>query len=405
MNPFILLRVSLRALRRNRLRSTLTVLGIIIGVAAVIAMVGIGQGARASVQSQIASLGSNLVMIFSGSTSRGGVAQGWGASPTLKEDDARAIQAECPSVVAVCPVVRSGAQVVYGDQNWSTSVQGVWASYPQVRDWPLQSGGFFSDSDVRGSAKVCVIGKTVADNLFQGSDPIGQIIRVKQLPFRIVGVLSAKGTDPRGQDQDDIIVAPLPVVQRQMAGITTVQNIMVSAASSLAASQAIDEITALLRQRHHIGPNDNDDFIARSQSDIASAADQTSKIMTILLGSIAGVSLLVGGIGIMNIMLVSVTERTREIGIRLAVGAAERDILLQFLLEAAMLSLVGGVIGVALGVLTSKLVSQFAHWPTLVSPASVFLALGFSGVVGVFFGFYPARKASRLDPIEALRFE
>ncbi len=405
MNLLMIIRVALRALRRNRMRSTLTVLGIIIGVASVIAMIGIGQGARASVQSQIASLGSNLVMIFSGSTSRGGVAMGWGASSALKEDDAKAILAECPSVVNVSPVVRSPGQVVFGDQNWSTSVQGVWASYPEIRDWPLVAGAFFSDSDVRGSAKVCVIGKTVEDNLFGTSDPIGQTIRIKKLPFRVVGVLSSKGTDPRGQDQDDIIVAPLTVVQKQMAGTTSVNNIMASTSSPLLAGQAIDEMTALLRQRHRIGPNDNDDFIIRSQADIASTAEATSQIMTMLLGSIAGVSLLVGGIGIMNIMLVSVTERTREIGIRLAVGAAEKDILFQFLLEAALLSLVGGVIGVALGILTSQIVSSVAKWPTLVSPASIVLSLCFSGLVGIFFGFYPARKASRLDPIEALRYE
>ena len=401
----MLIRVALRALRRNRLRSTLTVLGIIIGVAAVIAMVSIGQGARESVQSQIRSLGSNLVMIFNGSMSRGGASMGWGATPSLKEDDARAIQTECPSVASVTPIVRTGGQVIVGDQNWSTSIQGAWATYPEVREWPVVAGTFFTDSDVRGSAKVCVLGKTVADNLFGSADPVGQTIRVKGLPFRVVGVLAPKGTDPRGQDQDDLVMAPFSVVQRRIMGSTTAQNIMVSAVSPAAADDAINEVTALLRQRHHIGPVDADDFIVRSQAEIASAAESTSKIMTMLLLSIASVSLLVGGIGIMNIMLVSVTERTREIGIRLAVGAEERDILLQFLFEAGALSMVGGVIGVGLGLLTSNLVSRLAHWPTMVSPSSVLVAMGFAAGIGIFFGFYPARKASRLDPIEALRYE
>ncbi|HVP37899.1 MAG TPA: ABC transporter permease [Candidatus Saccharimonadales bacterium] len=401
----MVLRIALLALRRNRMRSTLTVLGIIIGVAAVIAMVAVGQGARASVQAQIASLGSNLIMIFAGNMSRGGVNMGLGASAHLTEDDARAIQNECPSVAAVSPMVRAGAQVVAGDQNWSTSVQGVWASYPEIREWPVDEGTFFTDSDVRGTAKVCVIGRTVADNLFGGSDPVGQVIRIRQMPFRVLGVLLAKGTDPRGNDQDDIIMAPLPVVQKRMLGVTYVNNIMVSASSSLLTGQAISEITSLLHQRHHIGQGEAEDFTVRSQAEIASAAETTSGIMTMLLGSIAGVSLLVGGIGIMNIMLVSVTERTREIGIRLAVGAQERDIMFQFLFEAAFLSVLGGIIGVALGLATSKIVSQLAGWPTLVSAGSVAMSLGFAALVGVFFGFYPARKASRLDPIEALRYE
>jgi putative ABC transport system permease protein len=405
MNVLMVFRIALRALRRNRMRSTLTVLGIIIGVAAVIAMVSIGQGARASVQAQIASLGSNLIMVFSGSHNAGGVRLGQGASAGLTEDDARAIQNECPSVLRVSPVVRSNAQVVAGDQNWATSVQGVWANYLEIREWRLSAGAFFTDSDVRGSAKVCVLGQTVVDNLFGSSDPIGQVIRIKKMPFRVVGVLSAKGTDPRGNDQDDIIMAPLPVVQRRMLGITNVFNIMVSANSALLTGQAIDEMTALLRQRHHIQASESDDFNIRSQAEIASAAETTTGIMTMLLGSIASVSLLVGGIGIMNIMLVSVTERTREIGIRLAVGAQERDIMFQFLFEAAFLSIVGGIIGVGLGLATSQLVSKLAGWPTLVSPSSVGLSLGFAALVGVFFGFYPARKASRLDPIEALRYE
>jgi putative ABC transport system permease protein len=330
---------------------------------------------------------------------------GQGASSGLTEDDARAIQSECPSVLQVSPVVRTGAQVVAGDQNWATQVQGVWANYTEIREWPLSSGAFFTDSDVRGAAKVCVLGQTVVDNLFGSSDPIGQIIRIKKMPFRVVGVLFAKGTDARGNDQDDIIMAPLPVVQRRMLGITNVNNVMVSATSALLTGQAISEMTALLRQRHRIQAGAADDFTVRSQAEIASAAETTTGIMTMLLGSIASVSLLVGGIGIMNIMLVSVTERTREIGIRLAVGAQERDIMFQFLFEAAFLSILGGVIGVGLGLLTSQLVSKLAGWPTLVSPSSVGMSLGFAALVGIFFGFYPARKASRLDPIEALRYE
>ncbi|MBI5836311.1 MAG: ABC transporter permease [Candidatus Eisenbacteria bacterium] len=405
MNLLMVFRIALRALKRNRMRSTLTVLGIIIGVAAVIAMVSIGQGARASVQAQIASLGSNLIMIFPGSHTAGGVHMGTGASSALTEDDAHAILLECPAVLRVSGVVRTGAQVVAGDQNWGTQVQGVWSTYPEIREWPLSAGAFFTESDVRGAAKVCVLGQTVVDNLFGNVDPVGQVIRIKKLPFRVVGVLSKKGTDPRGNDQDDLIMAPLPVVQRRMQGITNVNNIMVSAVSNLLTGQAIDEITALLRQRHRIQPREADDFTVRSQAEISAAAETTTGIMTMLLGSIASVSLLVGGIGIMNIMLVSVTERTREIGIRLAVGAQERDILFQFLIEAAFLSMLGGIIGVGLGLLTSQVVSKLAGWPTLVSPSSVAMSLGFAALVGIFFGFYPARKASRLDPIEALRYE
>jgi putative ABC transport system permease protein len=405
MNYLQVLRIAFKALGKNKMRTALTMLGIIIGVGAVIAMVSIGQGANAMIKAEIASLGDNLIMIFPGSFSQGGVRSGAGGRTSLTADDAIAIENRCPAVARLSPETRSGAQVVAGNQNWATSVEGYDTDFLEIRKWPLSSGNFFTETDVRGATKVCVLGKTVADQLFPDQDPIGQIIRIKKLPFTVLGVLSAKGQNPMGRDQDDIIIAPYTTVQKKLAGITYIQSIIASAVDRTQIDAAIDQITQVLRERHKITRPEDDDFTVRSQTDIATAAQSTSKIMTILLGAIASVSLLVGGIGIMNIMLVSVTERTREIGIRMAVGAKPKHILIQFLIEALTLSIVGGIIGITLGFLSSKMVSTFLHWPTLISPQAVALAFFFSFFVGVFFGFYPARKASFLDPIESLRYE
>jgi putative ABC transport system permease protein len=405
MRYYQLLKVAYRALGKNKMRSGLTMLGIIIGVGAVIAMVGIGQGAKQMVDAQIASLGDNLLNIFPGSQSAGGFRAGAGTMTTLTADDAVAIKQYCPAVRWVSPVVRTGAQVVAGNQNWGTSIEGYSPDFISIRSWSLASGSFFTDQDVRGATKVCVVGKTIVDDLFQGQDPVGEIIRIKKLPFRIIGVLSPKGQNAFGRDQDDIIVAPYSTVQRKLAGITNINSIMVSAIDRKKIDQASDQITQLLRQRHRIVSGQEDDFTVRSQLDIATAASSTSRVMTILLGAIASVSLLVGGIGIMNIMLVSVTERTREIGIRMAVGAKGRDIMIQFLAESIVLSLAAGSVGIIIGILSGQLISLILHWPIFTSVPAIALSFFFAGFVGVFFGFYPARKASMLDPIEALRFE
>jgi putative ABC transport system permease protein len=387
------------------MRSGLTMLGIIIGVAAVIAMVGIGQGAKQMVNDQIASLGENLLNIFPGSMTSGGFRSGAGTMTTLTEQDAQAIKDECPAVKYVSPEVRSGAQVKAGNQNWGTSVEGYGPDFTFIRSWALSTGSFFTDQDVKGATKVCIIGQTIVDNLFPGQDPIGQIIRIKKLPFKIVGILSSKGQNAFGRDQDDIIIAPYTTVQRKLAGVTFINSIMASAASKDQMDAATQQITQLLRQRHKISATQDDDFTVRSQLDIATAANSTSQVMSILLGAIASVSLMVGGIGIMNIMLVSVTERTREIGIRMAVGARGQDIMIQFLAESIVLSLIGGSAGILVGLLSSKIISAVLHWPVFTSVPAMAIAFFFAGFVGVFFGFYPARKASLLDPIEALRFE
>jgi putative ABC transport system permease protein len=398
------LAVGLTALTRNKMRLVLTTLGIVIGVAAVIATLAIGQGARSAVQAQIRAMGANVLMVIPGTQTAGGVRMGMGGVTTLTLDDAFAIGRECPLVASVAAVARTNGQVVYGNQNWGTGIQGVTAAFSDVRQWPVESGVFITDSDVRGAAKVCVLGKSTARQLFGDGNPVGTVIRIKEVPFRVVGVMSAKGSTDHG-DQDDVIFAPLTTVQRKLLGITWVHSIILSAVGESAVNDAVSQVTDLLRQRHKIRPGGDQDFFMRTQLEVASTADATSKVMTMLLASVAAVSLLVGGIGIMNIMLVSVTERTREIGIRRAIGARRRDILLQFLVESAMLSLGGGALGVALGVGSATVITQVARWPTLIAPQAVMLAFGFSALVGLFFGWYPAHRASRLDPVEALRYE
>ncbi len=400
--------IALRALRVNKMRSLLTMLGIIIGIAAVIAMVAIGAGASQMISDQIASVGSNLLMVIPGSTTSGGLRTGSGGAPTLTYDDAKAIKAECPSVANVAPTVRGSAQIVYGNQNWSTIVMGASAEMLAVRDWPLVSGRNLTPSDVEGAAKNCLVGQTVAENLFGDTDPIGKIIRVKKIPFVVVGLLGRKGQSPQGVDQDDTIFVPLRTAQRKLFGSqfpNAVNAIMVQAKGAEVLKKAEEEITSLLDQRHRIGPSRERDFTVRNLSEMLAIAEQSSKVMSILLGAVASISLVVGGIGIMNIMLVSVTERTREIGIRMAIGAKQRDILLQFLTEAVLLTTCGGIIGMGVGVAGATVVSKLMEWPTLISTTAIVIAFLFSAGVGVFFGFYPARKAAALNPIEALRYE
>jgi putative ABC transport system permease protein len=411
MNKLIAsMRIALRALKVNRTRSALTMLGIIIGVAAVIAMVGVGAGATARIQQQIQSIGSNLIIVLPGSISSNGVRLGSGAVVTLTEDDAKAIAAECPSVSAVAPTVRGGVQVVYGNSNWATNAQGVTPEYMTIRDSSMMYGQFFTAQDVDAAAKAAVLGETVAQNLFGDSDPTGQVVIIKNVPFTVVGVLTPKGQSPSGQDQDDVILLPISTAKQKVLGTNkanakAVGSLMVQTIGPQAMDQALQEMTALLRERHRILPGLDDDFTVRNLTEVFAAQETSAQVMSILLGAIASVSLIVGGIGIMNIMLVSVTERTREIGLRQAVGAKTRDILSQFLVEAVTLSLLGGIIGIVVGLTASLLISHFAQWSTQVSPLSVLMAFVFSALVGVFFGYYPARKAAFLDPIEALRYE
>jgi len=387
------------------MRSVLTALGIIIGVGAVIAMVGIGNGAKAQVEAQIASLGQNVILIFSGSTTSSGIRTGWGGAGTLKVEDAEAIRREVPDVVAVSEEVASTTQVAAGNQNWFTRIYGESADYFDIRQWPLADGAPFTPQDVRSANKVCVIGRTTATQVYGNEDPVGQVLRIKEVPFTVTGVLTPKGLSTQGVDQDDIVIMPYTSAMKRVIGGTNLRNINVQIGDARQVEAAQQQIISLLRQRHNIRPGRDDDFTVRNQQEIAEAATATSRIMTLLLGAIAGVSLVVGGIGIMNIMLVSVTERTREIGVRMAVGAHGSDILTQFLIEAVTLSSVGGVIGIICGVGASKILSAYAHWPTLISLSSIAIAFLFSAAVGIFFGFYPARKAAALDPIEALRYE
>ena len=404
MNLIATFKLALTALSRNKMRSILTMLGIIIGVGAVIAMVGIGQGASASIQSQISQLGNNMLYVSAGSTNTGGMRGGSGTGTTLTVEDIEAIEREVPSVSAASPYVRASGQLVYGNLNWSASggIGGTSEKFPEIRDWKVGSGEFFTEADVKYAARVAVLGKTVADNLFAGADPIGQTIRIRNLPFRVVGVLAAKGQNQVGQDQDDTVIIPYTAAMKKLLSTTRVSMAMVSAISADATTTAERQIRELLRQRHRLAPNEEDDFTVRNLSDIAEAASASSSIMTNLLASIAGVSLLVGGIGIMNIMLVSVTERTREIGIRMAIGARSGVIRRQFLIESMTISLVGGIIGALLGVGASIAISSTLNWPTLVSPASIVISVAFSALVGIVFGYYPARKAAALDPIDAL---
>jgi len=403
-------RIALRALRVNKLRSILTMLGIIIGVGAVIAMVSVGAGAQARVAEQIRSLGSNLIIILPGSVTSGGIRMGFGTRPTITQDDAAAILQEVPAVYAAAPSVRGGGQVVIGNTNWGTAIQGTTPSYEEARQWPAVSGRFFSQEEFEGAAKVVLLGQTVAENLFGGGDPIGQVVRVRQVPLTVVGVLDRKGQSSWGQDQDDVVVIPLTTANKRVLGptqplATSVNAISVRVRDGEDMKAAEEEIKQLLRQRHKLQGYQEDDFYIRNLSEMLQAEEESSRVLTLLLAAIASVSLLVGGIGIMNIMLVSVTERTREIGLRMAVGARGRDILVQFLVEAVTLSLIGGVIGIGLGLGGSYAIAYFAEWRTLLNAQAVLLAFGFSAAVGVFFGFYPARKAAQLNPIEALRYE
>lgn len=405
MNPREVIRVALRALARNKLRTILTMLGIVIGVGAVICTVAIGQGASQQVEEQIASLGTNVIMVFSGSVNTGGVRMGNGATKTLTADDAQAVLQHVQGVTMVSPMVFSSVQAVNANQNWLTRANGSSQDFPQIRSWPVVSGSFFSQRDVDMGSDVCVVGNTVATQLFGDDDPVGQMIRIQNLPFRVLGVLQEKGQNPNGQDQDDIILMPYTTVQKKISGISWIQMMMVATAGQNVNQTVQNGIAALLRQRHHLRTGEDDDFIIRNPSEMARTAEATANTMTMLLGAIAAVSLVVGGIGIMNIMLVSVTERTREIGVRMAVGATEGNVKWQFLSEALVLSSLGGLIGIALGTLASALISNSLGWPTLVSKLSILVAVVFSALVGISFGFYPAVRAAQLNPIEALRYE
>lgn len=405
---FATFKIAVRALRRNTLRTLLTMLGIIIGVGAVIAMVALGNGAKARIEAQIAAMGQNVILIMSGNMSRGGFRFGFGSPGTLKVEDYEAIRREVDGVAAISPEVRVSAQVAVGNQNHFPTIVGVGSEYVDIRSWSFVSGANFSETDVRNASKVALIGKTAAETLFgAGADPVGQVVRIKSAPFTIVGLLKSKGLGMGlgSQDQDDVIFVPYTSAMKRLSGDTTFRSFSIQAATPALMEDVQQQVTELLRQRHRIGPGREDDFLVRTQREIAETATETSRTMTMLLGCIAGVSLLVGGIGIMNIMLVSVTERTREIGVRMAVGARGKDILMQFLIEAVTLSVVGGAIGILLGVGSSRLLSAKMGWVTLTSPESIMIAFLFSAAIGIFFGFYPARKAARLDPIDALRYE
>jgi len=407
---FQALRIALRSLRVNKLRTALTMLGIMIGVGAVIAMVSVGTGAQLRVAEQIQSLGSNLIIVLPGSRNTAGLRLGQGSQVSITEDDAVAIAREVPIVQVTAPALRGNAQVVYGNLNWSTTITGVTGDFFEARDWPLDAGRPILREDVDGATKVALVGQTTALNLFGDSDPLGEIIRIKKVPFTVVGVLSRKGQTTWGQDQDDVIVIPLSTAKKKVLGASQANSRAVHAISIKVyagedMSDAEAQVRMLLRDRHRLQPYQDDDFWIRNLSEVLQTQEEASAVMTYLLAAIASVSLLVGGIGIMNIMLVSVTERTREIGLRMAVGARARDILTQFLVEAVTLSLIGGIIGIALGIGGSNAISALAEWRTVLAPSAILLAFGFAAAIGIFFGFYPARKASRLDPIEALRYE
>jgi putative ABC transport system permease protein len=402
--------MAVSALRTNKLRTGLTALGVIIGVAAVVTMMAIGAGAQSRVAEQIRSLGANLIIVLSGSITSGGVRLGSGSQLTITEDDARAIQGEVPSVQVAAPTMRGGAQVIFGDANWSTGLQGVTPEFFQAREWDAAAGRLFTPEDVDGAAKVAVIGQTVAEHLFGGSDPLGQTIRVKKVPFTVVGVLARKGQSTQGDDQDDTLIIPLSTAKQKILGVSqanarAVNSILVKVGDTARMKEAQSQIHDLLRQRHHLQPNADDDFAMRNLSEVLASQEASSHVLSLLLAAVAAVSLVVGGIGIMNIMFVSVTERTREIGVRRAVGAHRRDILNQFLVEAVVVSLAGGLIGIAVGVIGSYVIGYVFRWSILVSITAILPAFLFAGAIGIFFGYYPARKASRLKPIEALRYE
>jgi len=401
-----ILRIAFRALARNKVRSTLTALGVIIGVASVIAMIALGSGARAAIDAQIQATGTNVVYASSGSWNRPGAAHGGiGTVQTLTLEDAAAMRDQVPTVGRLTPVVRGRAQVVAGNQNWNTSIEGGNEDYLTIRNWPIAEGANISPRDILIADKVCLLGETVAKTLFPGEDPVGQVIRMKNLPFRVIGVLAPKGQGQWGQDQDDIVIAPYTTIQKKLLGITYIHQVMISATRPEAVERTAVEVTRLLRQRHRILNPEEDDFTVRTVEEMAQTRTQLAQTMTGLLMSVASVSLLVGGIGIMNIMLVSVTERTREIGLRMAVGARTRDILSQFLTEAVSLSVLGGLAGIALGIFVSSSLTGVLGWPTLITPGAILVAFAFAAAVGIFFGYYPARKAATLDPIDALRYE
>ena len=405
MSIFMTLRIALKALNRNKMRTVLTMLGMIIGVGAVITMVGLGTGARTTIEERVKSAGTNMIMVNAGNFSTGGVRMGQGNSTTLMPEDAAAIR-QLPGVQYVAASANSRAQVIAGNQNWSTQVQGTDTDLPLIRSWPTKYGAFFTQQDVSGAQKVAVLGSVVSDTLFGPDvDPTGQIIRIRNQPFKVIGVMVSKGQSSMGQDQDDTIFTPYTTVQKKLQGQQHINDVTVSAASAREIDTVAESIRGVLRTRHKIVNGDPDDFMVRTLEEMASVQTATTQTMTSLLASIAGVSLLVGGIGIMNIMLVSVTERTREIGLRMAIGARGKDVLLQFLVEAVVISLIGGIIGIALGFGLSALVQKFMQWPTDIPPNAIGMAFGFAAATGVFFGFYPARKAASLDPIEALRFE
>jgi len=406
MRLFMIFRVAIKALNRNKMRTTLTMLGMIIGVAAVIAMVALGKGATESIEAQIQSAGTNIINVMSGNFMAMGVRQGSGASNTLTVEDALAVRELVSTAQYVAPSVSTRNQIIAGNQNWQTRIQGTDVEFPLIRSWPVKFGTFFSTQDVTSASKVVVLGSLVATNLFgEEVDPTGQIVRIKNQPFKVIGVMASKGSGTGGEDQDDTAMVPYTAAQKKLMGIQHIQGITVSASSSTLVADTKAAIEEVLRTRHKIMPGDTDDFMVRTLEEMAAMRTETTRTMTALLAGIAGVSLLVGGIGIMNIMLVSVTERTREIGLRMAIGARGSDVLMQFLVEAVVLSLFGGGIGIALGFGISWGVTEFLTWPTTISSDAVALAFGFSAMIGIFFGFYPATKAAKLDPIEALRFE
>jgi putative ABC transport system permease protein len=405
MKAVTLVRLASQSIMKNKMRTLLTMLGIIIGVGAVIVMVAVGQGARGTIRDQINNLGSNMIVITPGAQTAGGVNQGQGAFNTLTVADVQKLESESALLTAVSPVIVTRTQVVAGGTNWRTMINGVDADYQQIRDWEPAQGSFFAAEDVRAMRKVAVLGATVAQNLFPGQDPVGQRVQIGRVPFDVVGVLSAKGQTANGNDQDDVVLVPYTTAQARLSGWMRIPQILASTGAPEEIPAAQEEMRVLMRESHRLDAREPDDFTIRNQTDLATAAESSTRVMTMLLASIASISLLVGGIGIMNIMLVSVTERTREIGIRLAIGARGSDVLTQFLVESIVMSILGGLVGLGVGIGGAELVGHFTGWSTAVSPLIVAIAIGFSAAVGIFFGFYPAKKAAALNPIEALRYE